>query len=271
MAMGCGLLVAASAVPVHASGASGVRIPARISPHVAPYGSGVASAAENWAGYAETASKKTFTAITGTFTVPTVDTNVSGTYYSSDWVGIGGFSDDSLIQAGVEADSIGGNAYYGAWTEVLPASENPLAMSISPGDTILVTIIETAKNTWKMSVSDTSIGKTLTRKVHYKSSGSSAEAIMERPCIQGPCDSVSDLANLAQTTPETFEPVLAATSSPSNSPGYEPLLSPPSGATLEDIVMVNNAGSGVIATPSDANSDADGFTVADGSAVPAAP
>jgi len=247
------------------------RIPAPFPPRVARYGSGVAEAAQNWAGYAQSASTDTFSAITGTFKVPTVTTSTSTEQFSSQWFGIGGDTDSTLIQAGVEADNLSGTAFYRAWTEVLPQAEHPLSMQIHPGDTVDVTIVEIAKNSWKMTLADTSTGVEASRKVHYDSSGASAEAILERPCIQSPCDAISDLANLAPTTAVTFEQVMTATSRPGAAPTYEPFMVSPPDATLQDITMLDNSGSTVIATPSNADAEGDGFTVADGSSVPPPP
>jgi len=236
------------------------------------HGTGLVGSSYNWSGYAESAPDGTFTAVSGTFSVPTVDTAVSGGQYSSEWMGIGGYNDPSLIQAGVEADNLNGYAVYDAWTELLPAGEDELTgLVVNPGDTITVEIVETSKNKWKITVADDTTGVQAVRKVKYKSSEASAEAIMERPCIQRPCTSVTDLADLAQTSTETFDPVLAATSSPSNSPNFQPLLVSPPGATLEDILMLDDTGSNVIAIPSDANATGNGFTVADGATAPSPP
>lgn len=247
------------------------RIPAPLPPRVAPFGSGVGSAAENWSGYAQSASKGTYSAITGSFVVPTVDTSSTTMQFSSEWLGIGGDTDSTLIQAGVEADNLGGTAFYQAWTEVLPQPEHPLRMAVRPGDTIDITILAVAKSTWKIVVANISTGTQASRKVHYKSSGASAEAILERPCIQAPCTSLADLADLAPTTPATFDLVMTATSSPSRAPTYQPFMVSPGNATLEDIVMLDNSGSNVISTPSDADADGDGFTVGNGTSVPGAP
>src|ERR1700691_572220 len=90
----------------------------------------------NWSGYAQsTAANGTFTAVKDFWTVPTVSTKPSGDQYSSDWVGIGGFNDATLVQDGTEADNIGGTAHYDAWTEIIPAREGVLSgLTIKPGD-----------------------------------------------------------------------------------------------------------------------------------------
>jgi hypothetical protein len=54
----------------------------------------------NWAGYA--VHTGTYTSVNGTWVVPTIQTGYSG--YSSAWVGIGGFSGNTVIQIGTEQD-----------------------------------------------------------------------------------------------------------------------------------------------------------------------
>lgn len=103
--------------PAPGSGASPGRSPEFATGHNAVYST-------NWAGYAQSAPGNTFTAVEDTWIVPTV-TPTHKAEYSSDWVGVGGFGDSTLVQAGTEQDSIHHTAFYQAWTEILPASESP--------------------------------------------------------------------------------------------------------------------------------------------------
>ena len=226
---------------------------------------------ENWSGYAQSAPAGTFTGVSATFVVTTVDTKMSGTQYSSDWVGVDGFNNGKLVQAGVEEDNFDGAAYYQAWTEVLPKSENPLTLTIAPGDLVTATVHEIADNRWVMMVSDDTTGKSAKRVVNYRAPGTSVEAIHERPCVIAGCNSVSDLADLATTSDEVFDPAQFTESRPRTSTVYQPLLVPTSGAILYDIVMLANNGSTPLATPSGPNAAGDGFAVADGSTTPPAP
>ncbi len=227
----------------------------------------------NWSGYAQNNGATTgpFTGVKATYVVPTVDEPASGTQYSADWVGIGGWNDATLVQDGIEADNANGTPFYQAWTEILPADEDPLTLTIHPGDTVKVSVRETATNTWKMKVKDVTTGQKASRAVSYHSSGASMEVITERPCIADGCTSTSDLASLTQTSNETYLPAVYTTSAPGPSAVYEPALAPASGQTLYDIDMINDAGTTVIATPSNANAENDGFTVQDGSTVPPPP
>jgi len=221
--------------------------------------------ASNWSGYAQsTKTHGTFTAVKDYWTVPTVTTK-AGDQYSSDWVGIGGFSDDTLVQDGTEADNFNGTVQYDAWTEILPASEVGIpGLVISPGNSMEGLVEETKPGTWKMTVFDLTTGKSGGRTVSYSSPGLSVEAIHERPEIG------SGLANLATTTNVTFDPGSLSTAAP-GTPAWKPLLKVAAGATLNEIFMINNAGSAVIASPSAPDSDSDGFTVADGSKAPPPP
>ena len=219
----------------------------------------------NWSGYAQsTSAGGTFTAAKDFWTVPAV-TAGSGKQYSADWVGIDGFGNAKLVQDGTEADNINGTAVYRAWTEILPASAVVISgLAIHPGDRVEGLVQEISANTWQMTVFDLTTGKSGGRTVGYTAKGTSVEAIHERPQVN------RSLAALAKTGPVTFDPGSYSTAAP-GSTSFKPLLSAASGATLNEIFMVNNAGNAVIASPSPADSDSDGFTVADGPTSPPPP
>jgi hypothetical protein len=257
------------------AGASAASGPAAKTPQVAPMqrvpGAGARATREltkldssNWSGYAQSTTKSgTFTAVKDFWTVPTVNTKASGDQYSSDWVGIGGFSEDTLVQDGTEADNLGGTAHYDAWTEILPASEVVITgLAIKPGDKMEGLVEETKAGTWKMTVFDLTTGKSGGRTVKYKSSGLSVEAIHERPEVGG------GLANLATTTNVVFNPGSLSTAA-AGTQTWKPLLKVASGATLNEIFMTNNTGNAVIATPSAPSANGQAFAVADGTKAPA--
>ncbi len=258
-----------------AAGGAGLGAPNMVVPTrwVAHRATGTETSSANWAGYAQTAPAGTFTGVEATFVVTTVNTHVAGEQFSADWVGISGFNyskRSNLVQAGVEEDNLGGTAYYGAWTEILPHAEVPLSgLVIHAGDRITVTVRETAnvkdkQKRWAMTVADDTTRASGSRVVKYTSHEDSAEAIHERPVV-------GSLSTLATTTNETFDPAYYTTSAPNVAAVYHPLLTPVAGGTLYDIDMLANNGTTVIATPSNADSSHIGFTVADGSTTPAAP
>jgi hypothetical protein len=269
----------AAAALVHSANAGGPDLVAPTHPRATRRNTGSPADSYNWSGYvqATAAGTRVYTGVTTSFVVTTVNTSVPGDQFSADWVGIGGFGTRKLVQAGVEEDNIGGRALYQAWTEVLPQSESPLSLAVSPGDRVVVTVREIANKRgrhkqWSMTVADVTTGRSAGLTVRYNISGSSAEAIHERPCIGSPCS--DHLATLASTSAATFDPAYFTTSAPNVAAVYQPLLRPTTGATLYDIAMLpSNATSTTpaIATPSSADSHQDGFTVADGSSVPAPP
>src|SRR4029077_9385696 len=70
----------------------------------------------NWSGYAGHGSG--ISAVTGSWTVQSVSPTKKASY-SSQWVGIDGFNNPSLIQTGTESDYFHGAAHYDAWWEIL--------------------------------------------------------------------------------------------------------------------------------------------------------
>jgi hypothetical protein len=236
----------------------------------------------NWSGYAQEVSTATgpYTAVRDYWTVPRVDTSLSGKQYSSDWVGIdeggqGKDHDSDLVQDGTEADNIDGTATYLAWTEILPAKEVEIpGLAINPGDLIEGVVEERSENVWKMTVYDLTTGQHGGRKVTYDASNggpatqTAVEAIHERPCLADPCSEVSNLATLAQTTSVPFDP--GSYSTATYTPQWKPLLTAAPGATVDRIFMMNGAGT-TIASPSVPTANDEGFTVADGATAPPAP
>jgi Peptidase A4 family len=254
-----------------AAGGLNLPAPAPATHAASPFGT-EKNGSYNWSGYVQTAGvgAAKFFAVRDTWIVPTVNTTPVGNQYSADWVGIGGFSDSTLVQAGTEADNIGGTPVYRAWTEILPEPENPLTLVVNPGDKITTTVREAKAGKWTMTVMDVTTKLKGSRTVAYAGSAHlSVESIHERPCIIAPCNTTADLAELTQTNPVTFDPGKYATAvglAPSTG-----LLTLATGATLHQIFMVNNLDTAIIASPSPPDKDNDGFTVADGNVEPPAP
>jgi Peptidase A4 family len=222
--------------------------------------------ATNWAGFAQhTKTEGFFSAVRDTWKVPAVKTRKSGKQYASDWVGIGGYSNGNLVQAGTSEWNNGRSAQYNAWTEVLPESEVVLTgLRIHPGDVICTTVVESSPDEWLLTVDDVTTHRSQSRTVHYRADGMSAEAIHERPSIDG------QTSTLATTGAVVFDPGSFSTARPGK-PRWHPLLQFEPGAKLARIVMVNRKDTITFATPSAPSSDELGFCVADGSASPTPP
>jgi hypothetical protein len=132
----------------------------------------------NWSGYVETGGP--YTAITGTFVVPSVSQYLAGSTVS-EWVGVDGWADRSLVQAGVnEVPQKSGNVLVEPWWEVLPAPQKEAAgVVVAVGDTVTVTISKASGPTWRISLTDDTNRGTFSTVKKYKGPLSSAEWIVE--------------------------------------------------------------------------------------------
>jgi hypothetical protein len=131
-----------------------------------------------WAGYLEQASSA-FTAVSGTLTVPTVQSTPENDV--SPWVGIDGYGDGTVIQAGVAAlATSSGTASYAAWWETYPANSPQNEFEPSPGDSVNVTIWEISSGRWEITLNDTTSGQGFAVQASYSGSGdTTAEWIVE--------------------------------------------------------------------------------------------
>ena len=205
-------------------------------------------ASSNWSGYATTGSG--FKAVTGRWTVTAAARSRKATY-SSEWVGIDGFNNSSLIQTGTESDYYSGSAHYDAWWEILPAAETVIpSISVQPDDVMTASITQGAGSSWTITITDTRTGASFSTTQAYTGPQTSAEWIEEAPTVGG---RVATLTNYGLAT---FDPGTAN--------GVNPLLTAGAGG-----VMVQK---GVqVSTPSNPDADTDGFNAAYGSQQPAAP
>jgi hypothetical protein len=152
---------------------------------VLPFSGGTVHSA-NWSGYAVRSKRHAISAVSSTFVVPKVSNLDLGLAVT--WAGIGGFQTKDLIQAGaLEGGQFFGSPRYEAWYELLPAGLTQIhnckgspRCKVSPGDHMSVNIHSVARATWSIFIRDQghwSWSKT----VHYNSSRSSAEWILEVP------------------------------------------------------------------------------------------
>jgi peptidase A4-like protein len=144
-----------------------------------PTAAATSSTSSNWSGYA--ASGGNFTSVTATWTVPNVAATSSGA--DATWVGIGGLESRDLIQAGTQAMVGGGDVTYQAWIEMLPASSKPVALSVTAGDSVTVSITQTGASDWSIAMKNNTTGDRYSTTVKYVSSNSSAEWVQEAPSV----------------------------------------------------------------------------------------
>lgn len=148
---------------------------------------GTSTTNATWAGYVEQSSSA-FTSLSGTLTVPTVESSSSQDKSDSPWVGIDGYGTNNLIQAGVTAANANAGAVsYEAWWETVGAIGSPQNLSpqnqFSPsaGDTIDVNIWQISSGVWEITLNDTTSGQGFAAQVSYTGTDDTAEWIMETP------------------------------------------------------------------------------------------
>jgi hypothetical protein len=175
----------------------------------------------NWSGFADTSSTSTaddFTNVSGRWTIPSVTCppaqyRTQGAYISN-WVGIDGFSDQTVEQLGTGAQCFEGVLYYYVWYEMFPAGTveegTPACISDNvncpqPGDQISASVTVTpgtdGNNNYKLSLTDYTRPQesfSVTASCAATTcTDSSAEWIVERPAYE-------PIAGLFQFVPLAF-------------------------------------------------------------------
>lgn len=211
-------------------------------------------ASSNWSGYA--VANTTYTSATGTWTVPSV-ARTRGSTYSAAWVGVGGFNDAALIQTGTEQDFVNGTAQYAAWwtTDAQGYAEQPINLTVTPGDTITASVSQIDSTDWTISLRDVTSGHSFTTTIsNYTNPGLSAEWIMEAPGIGGRQSSIAHFST------DVFDP---GTVNGNNSPGFK--------ATDGGVLVQKSTIVSIPSAPDSGAKEADGFAIAYGSTQPSPP
>lgn len=135
----------------------------------------------NWSGYAVVGK---FHEARGTFTVP--NCAPGGTGNASEWVGIDGYNNTDLIQAGVdESQAVGEPCDIYAWWEILPAASVPITMKVAAGDQVTVGILKEPDGQWGVDIYDQATGQDFFQTFAYGGPAKSAEWIVEAPTVFG--------------------------------------------------------------------------------------
>ena len=208
-------------------------------------------ASSNWSGYALPGTG--FTSVSGQWTVTAAAPSRKATY-SSEWVGIDGYNNSSLIQTGTESDYYSGKAHYDVWWEILPAAETVIpSITVRPGDTMTASITKGTGSSWTIKITDTRTGASFATTQTYTGPQTSAEWIEEAPTVGGRSRTLANYG-LATFDPETVNGAA------------------PNFTASESGVMVQNGAQ--VSTPSNPDTDtggSDGFNAAYGSTAPSPP
>lgn len=217
-------------------------------PSPRPRAQGNPNTSQNWSGYA--ASGGTYTAVSGTWTVPQFSPS-SAAGADAAWVGIGGTTSRDLIQAGTQQTVSGSGAtHYEAWVEMLPQASHPVPLTVNPGDSVTVSITQQGSpDQWLIALTNNTTGQTFQVNEQYTSSMSSAEWIEEAPSAlrgrQIPLDDFGTIAFSDGSAVKDGQTVSIA------------------GAGAQAITMVGRGGQ-TLATPSALGSDGSSFSVTRG-------
>lgn len=139
--------------------------------------------------------------VSASWTVPEIKSSENNTF-SGVWIGIGGYGEDTLIQAGTEQECIDGKFVYYAWYELLPDYLVRIPnIRIRPGDTVTasISLVNENTNTWSIEIADVTRGERFKKTVVYNSSRLSAEWIVERPKVNGTISTLADFGNVTFT------------------------------------------------------------------------
>jgi hypothetical protein len=146
---------------------------------------GLPTVSENWSGYGVTTSKAKFTYVHSEWVQPAVKCPGVADQVTSNWVGLDGFTDNTVEQDGTFSSCSGPNhttPRYEAWYEMYPAGSVGV-FSVRPGDIIeaSVTYVTATKN-FDLTISDVSRNRTSSTSAKCNvCQRSSAEWIIERP------------------------------------------------------------------------------------------
>jgi hypothetical protein len=191
------------------------------------------SQSTNWSGYAAYAAK--YSRVHATWTQPAATCPVAQHQYASFWVGLDGYTSNSVEQLGTDSDCVGVNhpVYY-AWYEMYPAGSVQLSSTTYPvhvGDS-LTAFVKAAKATFTLSLTNNTAHWTFTTtQTSATAQKSSAEWVAEAPasCTSSGC-TLLPLANFG---------TIKFTATTATSGGVS---GPITAYTNDEIVMVTSGG-----------------------------
>jgi hypothetical protein len=206
----------------------------------------------DWGGYGVSSNvlfpQAAVTGVNGSWTVPEASVTTANTF-SAIWIGIGGQSDETLIQTGSEQDSISGKAVYSLWYELLPDNSIPITdIDVSPGDkiTAAVTLVDSNTDTWRIEIKDVTQGQGFSQDFVYNSSKRTAEWIVERPTVNNRMSTLNNFGTVTFT--DTTAVVSGTTGTISDFPNYEIIMENRQNQQLVNISNLSNSGSSFTVT-----------------------
>jgi hypothetical protein len=138
------------------------------------------STSTNWSGYAVLGTS--FTTAYASWIVP-ASTCSSGDQYAAFWVGIDGYTSETVEQTGTDSDCDGKTPSYYAWYEFYPNPSFEISsLTIKPGDHIAASVVYSGTE-FTITITDETTGKSFRKSSTVSGAErSSAEWIAEAPC-----------------------------------------------------------------------------------------
>ncbi len=199
----------------------------------------------NWSGYADSGSN--FSTVTGSWTEPGASCSRGGETYAAFWVGIDGYSSDTVEQDGTLIECYRGTAYQYTWWEMYPTNDiQVVGESLAVGDSISASVVRSG-DSYTLSVTDStnSANSFTTTQTCSDCDNSSAEWIAEAPCCTN-SGGILPLADFGSWTESGATVTEGSTSGVISS------------FTDDEITMVDNSGR-VKAQPGSLNSTGNSF------------
>jgi hypothetical protein len=135
----------------------------------------------NWSGYADTGSS--FSKVTGSWTEPKGTCSSRTESLAAFWVGIDGYSSDSVEQDGTLIECYRGTAYNYTWWEMYPTNDiQVVGETLAPGDKISASVVRSGTS-YTLTVTDSThtADSFTTTQTCSGCANSSAEWIAEAP------------------------------------------------------------------------------------------
>jgi hypothetical protein len=203
-----------------------------------------------------------FTYVQGSWIVTSVDCTKTPNSDSSEWVGIDGWTSNTVEQIGTDADCNGKSPYYYVWYEFYPLNTVVINdVSIAPGDKFSASVTYEGDNEYTVAITNDTTGQYFTKEVSFKGADgsgkpprNSAEWIEE---MDG--NELSDFG--VDSFGEFYTGVSGGTDSATDSTVSGPITD--FGSAVQESITTKNGSSGSkeTAVPSALASDGASFTV----------
>ncbi len=119
-----------------------------------------------WAGYAVTGTD--FTYVQGSWIVAAVDCTKTPKTDSSEWVGIDGWSSNTVEQIGTDADCNGDTPYYYVWYEFYPLNTIAITdVSIAAGDKFSASVTYEGNNEYLVAITNETTRQSFSKEVEF--------------------------------------------------------------------------------------------------------